>query len=105
AVGPCRGPRGGVPRCNGALQHVRTRHAAQRLRALERLEAAADQELVPARAILIKQEHRLARWSGPRAQARGLQLHESNQAMNFRLGRGKVGQVEAWHELMLADVR
>ena len=55
------GARARVARGDRGLQRVRAARAAQRLGALERGQAAADQQLVPARAILIEQQDRLAR--------------------------------------------
>ena len=50
------------------LQRVRPSGAAERLRACERVESAPNEHVVPARAILIEQEHRLA--AGTHARAR-----------------------------------
>ena len=55
---PC-GPR--VAGGDRGLQGVRARRPPERLGALERREAAADQQLIPARAVLIEQQDRLAR--------------------------------------------
>ena len=50
------------------LQRVRARRAAEPLGALERGQPAADQQLVPARAVLVEQQDRLARRADARAQ-------------------------------------
>ena len=55
------------------------------LRALERREAAADQQLVPARAVLLEQQDRLAVAADARAEPRGLDLHQRDQAVHLGL--------------------
>ena len=55
------------------------------LGALERRQAAADQQLVPARAVLVEQQDRLARRADARARARRLDLHQRDQAVDLGL--------------------
>jgi hypothetical protein len=84
----------GVLRCSGARVTGRDRRlksvgaeAAQRFRAGERGESPPDEELIPTGAVLIQQEHRLARGSHTGAEPRGLDLHQRHQAVHFRLPR------------------
>ena len=56
-----RGARARVAGGDRRLQRVRAQRAAQSLGALERREAAPDEQLIPARAVLIEQQDRLAR--------------------------------------------
>ena len=55
--------------------------------ALQGLEAAADENVVPAPAILVEQQHRLAARADARSQARGLDLHQRDQAVHLGLLR------------------
>ena len=64
------GARARVARGDRGLQRVRAARAAERLGALERREPAPDQQLVPARAVLIEQQDRLAVAADARARAR-----------------------------------
>ena len=80
--------RGARPRVAGGdrgLQRVRPERAAELLGARERGEAAADEQLVPARAVLVEQQDRLARRPDARAEARRLDLHQRDQAVHLRL--------------------
>ena len=75
--------RAGVARRDGSLQRIRTARGAERLGPVERGETAADQELIPASAVLIEQQDGLSRRTGARAQARENATPESPSA---RLG-------------------
>jgi len=59
----------------------------------------------PARAILIEQEDGIAGRSDASAQARGLDLHEGDQAVDFRLRRVELGEDAAQTERLLAERR
>jgi hypothetical protein len=59
------GPR--VAGGDGRLERVRAEGAAGALRALERGEAAADEQPVPARPVLVEQQHRLSGRADSRA--------------------------------------
>ena len=74
------------------LQRVRAQRATEALRALERGEAAADQQPVPARAVLVREEDRLPRRPDPRPQPRRLDLHQGNEAVDLRLPRCELGE-------------
>src|SRR2546421_8801893 len=87
------------------LQGVRPEHAAESLGPLKRGQTAADEDLIPARAILIQQQDGLARGPGPRARARGLDLHQSDQAVDLRLLRNQLGQDAAETERLFAERR
>ena len=87
------------------LQRVRPERAAERLGALERREAAADEQLVPARAVLIEQQDRLARRPDPRAQPRRLDLHQRDQAVHLGLVGHQLGQDAAEPQRVLAQRR
>ncbi len=75
-----------------------------RLGAREGGEAAADQELVPARAVLIEQQDGLARGAGPRLEARGLDLHQRDEAVDLRLVGRQLGQDAAESQRLLAEL-
>jgi hypothetical protein len=85
------------------LQRVGPEHAPQLLGTLEGRQAATDEELIPASAVLIEQKDRLSRGPGPRAQARGLDLHQRRQAVHLRLFRNELGQDAAQTERILAE--
>src|SRR5262249_56371853 len=100
-----RGPRPRVAGGNRGLQAVRAERAAELLGSRQRGEAAADEELVPAGPVLIQEEDRLARRTDAGAQARGLDLHQGNQAVDLRLLRHEPGQDAAQAERVLAELR
>jgi hypothetical protein len=92
---PVRLSRAGRPRVaggDGRLQGIGAAQAAEPLGSLQRREAATDEERVPARAILVQQQHGLSRGAGPRAQPRGLDLHERDQAVDLGLLGREPGQ-------------
>ena len=72
---------------------------------VERREPAADQQLVPAGAVLIQQQHRLAIGPAPRGEARGLDLHERHEAVHLRLGGRQLGEDAAQAQRLLAELR
>jgi hypothetical protein len=72
---------------------------------LERGEAATDQDVVPTRAILIEQQDRLSRGTDSSASSRSLNLHERDEAMNFRLVRHKARENSAETERVFAERR
>ena len=78
---------------------------AERLAPLERGQAAPDQEVVPARAVLVEQQDRLAAGSEPRPQPRRLDLHERHQPVHLGLLRRQLGQDAAEPERLLAQRR
>ena len=86
-----------------ACRRVRPAGAAERLRPRERGEPAPDQQLVPARAVLIEQQDRLARGSDPGGRARCLDLHQRHEAVHLGLGRRKLGQDAAEPQRVLAQ--
>ena len=65
------------------LQRIGT-IAAERFRAGQRVKAAVDQQLVPARAVLFGQRHECAVRPDARRKARCLDLHQGEQAEHFR---------------------
>jgi uncharacterized protein (DUF2384 family) len=76
-----------------------------RLGTLQRRKAAADEQLVPARSVLVEQQDRLARGAGPRVEARSLDLHQCNEAMDLRLIGRQPGQDAAEPQRVLAQLR
>src|SRR6185437_10778897 len=68
-VGIARHTGAGMTGRDGGLQRVRAGRLAQRVGSRERHQATANEQLVPARPVLIEQEYRLARRSHARAQA------------------------------------
>ena len=81
-----------MTRGNGCLDHIRAAGAAQRRGAVERGQAAANQELIPQRAVLVEQQNRFACGPDARARTRGLDLHQGDEAVHFRLARGEPGE-------------
>src|SRR5262245_60846622 len=73
-----------------SLQGIRT--SAERLCALERGEAAANEEMIPTRAVLLQEENRLTIWTCARGGTRGVELHERDEAVNLRLVRHERGE-------------
>ena len=67
------------------LQRVRSVDAAESLGALQGGEAAADQELVPAGAVLLGKKNRRAIRRSARGQTRRLDLHQRKQAEDLGL--------------------
>ena len=76
-----------MARGDRGLERVRTEWAAQSLRAIERIEAATDEQVVPARTILIEQEHGLTGRSDPGVRTRGLNLEERDEAVDLSVAR------------------
>src|SRR6266446_10630455 len=73
------------------LERIRTEPSAELLGALERGETAAHEQVIPARAVLIEQEDRLARRADPRERARRLDLHQRDEAVDLGLIRNELG--------------
>src|SRR6185503_16042655 len=82
-VGLRRRARAGVARGDRGLQGVEAVRSAERLGAREGGEAALDEEAIPAAAILLEQEDRLARRADARRRARGLDLEQRCQAVDL----------------------
>ena len=78
---------------------------AGRVRALERRQPAAHEEPVPARAVLVEEQHRLARGPDPRTGARRLQLHQRDEPVHLRLAREQLGQDAPQAQRLLASAR
>jgi hypothetical protein len=64
---------------------MRPEGPAGALRAIERGEAAADEQPVPARPVLVEQQYRFSGGADSRARARCVQLHQGNEAVHLRL--------------------
>src|SRR5580704_927982 len=62
------------------------------LRATQRSHTSLDEQLIPVGAILIEQKNRFSGGSDPRVQTGGLNLHERDQAVYFRLSRREFGK-------------
>ncbi len=94
---------------DGGLQRIGAEPVAGllglRLGLSERSKAAADQQLVPARAVLVEQQDRLSRGTGPRLQARGLDLHQGDEAMHLGFAGSQAGQDAAEAQRFLAQLR
>src|SRR5207244_9113460 len=97
--------RSSVARGDRRLQRVGTQGAPEPLGALERRQAAPDEQTIPARSILIEQEDGLAGRPNASAETRGLDLHERDDALDFRLGRDELGQDAAQTERLLTKRR
>src|SRR5262245_58246829 len=94
-----------MARCDRSLHWVRAERLANPFGTLERGETAADENAVPTGAILIEQQDWLSRGPDPRPQARRLDLHQTDQAVDFRLIRNELGQDAAETERLLAKRR
>src|SRR5439155_11418234 len=68
-----------------------------------RRETSTDEDVIPAPAVLIEQEDGLPRRADPRAQARRLDLHQRDEAMDLRLPRSELGQDATETERVLAE--
>src|SRR5262249_36938606 len=96
------------PRVTGGdrgLQGIRAERAAERLGPLERRQATTDEELIPARAVLIEQQDRLSRRADPRPRARRLDLHQRDETVALRLPGSQLGQDPAEPQRVLAQRR
>src|SRR5438876_144094 len=87
-----RGRRPSVAGGDRRLQGIRTQGAPEPLSALERLQAPADEQAIPARSILIEQQDGLAGRPNSSHKPRGLDLHERDNTMDFRLGWRELGK-------------
>ena len=76
----------------------------QRLRPGKRGKATADEELVPARPVLIEQQHGLARRPGARPEPRHLDLHERDEPVHFGLFARELGEDAAETQRLLAEL-
>ncbi|MNT53335.1 hypothetical protein D3C72_1904190 [compost metagenome] len=86
---------GARPRVAGGqfgLQRIGAARSAQRIRARQRRQPAADQQGIPAAAVLVHQQDRPALRIGARMQPGSLQLHQGGQPMHLGLCRGQLGQ-------------
>ena len=84
------------------LQRVRPESTAGLLGPLERRETAADEDVIPARSVLVEQEDRLSRRADARPGAGRLDLHQGDEAVDLRLVRNEAGQDAAQPERVLA---
>ena len=87
------------------LQRVRAEGAAELLGALELGQAAADEQAVPARTVLVEQQHGLARGTDAGGRARGLDLHEGHQAVHLGLLGQQPGQDATQPQRLGAQLR
>src|SRR5262249_34101934 len=69
----------GVTGRDFGLQQIGPWSAAQLSGAFYRGQTSADQEMIPASAVLVQEQDRLSRWAYPRFGARGLNLHQRDQ--------------------------
>ena len=74
------------------LQRVRPQRAAELLGAPQPVEATLHEQVVPARAVLIGEQHRLPVRPDPRPQPRGLELHQRQQAVDLGLAGHQRGE-------------
>ena len=97
------GARSRVAGGDRGLQRVRAERAAELLGALERGETATDEELIPARAVLIEEQDRLSRRADARPRARRLDLHQRDEAVDLGLLRDELGQDAPEPQRVLAE--
>src|ERR1041384_5228033 len=90
---------------DGRLQRVRTRGTAQRLGARKRRETATDQDVIPAAAVLVEEQHRLAAGTDARAQPRRLDFHQRDEPVHFRLLRRQLGKDATETERVVTELR
>lgn len=74
------------------LKRIRTVHSAELFRLLECGQTATDEEVIPQRAVLIEEQDRLSQGADPSLGARGLNLHERDEAMDLGFLRNELGQ-------------
>src|SRR5262249_55842077 len=65
----------------------------------------ADEQIIPASAVLIEEQDRLSHRAYPRLGTRCLNLHQSNQTVHLRLIRRKLSQNAAEAQRALAELR
>ena len=87
------------------LQQVRTGGAFESPGAVDALQAAADQQAVPAAAVLVEQQDRLAARTDAGVGAGGLEFHQREQAVDLGLGRHQLGQQPAEAHRLVAQGR
>ena len=87
------------------LQRIKTAACAQLLRALQRGQATADQQLVPLGAILVQEQDGLSRRTHARFRPGRLDLHERHQAVDLGLTRHQLGQDTAQTERVFTKCR
>jgi hypothetical protein len=84
-------------------ERVVARLAPELFSARERGESAADEQLIPPRAVLVEQQDRLARRADTRAQTRRLNLHQGHESVNLRLCGGELREDAAEAQPLLAE--
>jgi len=92
-----------VTRRDRGLERVRAVRAAERLRPLERREPATDEEPVPARTVLVRQQDGLAAGSDARVEPRRLDLHQRDESMHLGLARHEPGDDAAEPKRVVAE--
>ena len=75
---------------DGRLERIGSRITRLRTCPFEGRKTAADEQLVPAGAVLVEKEDRLASGPGASAQARRLDFHESDEPVNFPFSRNEL---------------
>ncbi len=102
------GSRPSVASGDHGLQRVRAKRSAlrdcERRRTVEGCQTASDQQRVPARAVLVEEEDRLA-GRPTRAWARGLDLEKGDEAVHFGLAGREAGQDAGQAERLVAQRR
>ena len=83
----------------------RAERAAERLRPREGGEPAVDEHVVPARAVLVEQQHGLSGRPDARAEAGRLDLHQGDQAMDLGLLGDQLGEDAPQAQRLLAERR
>ena len=76
--------------------------AAQRFGARQRGQPAPDQQRIPAAAVLVHQQYRPALGVGAGGQARGLQLHQRDQAVRLAVAERQLRQDAAQAQRLVA---
>src|SRR5205823_6642188 len=86
-----------------SLENVRAACAPELSGTLERGQTATDEELIPKPAVLIEQQDGLSRRSHACPSARGLDFHQSDQAVDLGFPRYELGQDTAEPQRVLAE--
>ena len=102
-VGLFAGARPRMAGGDGGLQGVGAGRGAELLGTIECSKAAANEQLIPAAAVLIEQQDGLARRAEARSGTRGLNFHQRDQTVDLRLGGREAGEDAAEAQCIFAQ--
>src|SRR5262245_34583934 len=87
------------------LKRIRPKRAPERFGSLQRRETATDEELIPARAVLLEKRDDLSRRADTRPRPRRLNLHQRDESVDLRLLRNKPGQDTPETQRLIAQLK